>query len=57
MPGHILLLQAALINCVIQGGAEPTNTFQVVIDNIWKQGKLVPGLNFGILIFVCLKER
>jgi len=25
---------------VVQGGAEPTDTFQVVIDNIWKQGKI-----------------
>ena len=24
----------------IQGGAEPTDTFQMVIDNIWKQGKI-----------------
>ena len=26
--------------CKIQGGAEPTDTFQMVIDNIWKQGKI-----------------
>ena len=25
---------------LIQGGAEPTDTFQMVIDNIWKQGKI-----------------
>ena len=25
---------------VIQSGAEPTDTFQMVIDNIWKQGKI-----------------
>jgi hypothetical protein len=25
---------------MIQDGAEPTDTFQMVIDNIWKQGKL-----------------
>jgi len=24
----------------VQGGAEPTDTFQMVIDNIWKQGKI-----------------
>ena len=24
----------------IQGGAEPTDTFHMVIDNIWKQGKI-----------------
>jgi hypothetical protein len=24
----------------IQGGAEPTDTFKMVIDNIWKQGKI-----------------
>jgi hypothetical protein len=24
----------------IQSGAEPTDTFQMVIDNIWKQGKI-----------------
>jgi len=24
----------------IQGGAEPSDTFQMVIDNIWKQGKI-----------------
>jgi Tfp pilus assembly protein PilX len=23
----------------IQGGAEPTDTFKIVIDNIWKEGK------------------
>ena len=23
-----------------QGGAEPTDTFQMVIDNIWKEGKI-----------------
>ena len=23
-----------------QGGAEPTDTFQMVIDNIWKKGKI-----------------
>jgi len=27
-------------NSHIQGGAEPTDTFQMVIDNIWKQGKI-----------------
>ena len=25
---------------VIQGGAEPTDTFQMVIDNVWKEGKI-----------------
>ena len=25
---------------IIQGGAEPTDTFQMVIDNIWIQGKI-----------------
>ena len=25
---------------VIQGGPEPTDTFQMAIDNIWKQGKI-----------------
>ena len=25
----------------IQGGAELTDTFQKVIDNIWKQGKII----------------
>ena len=25
---------------VIQGGAEPTDTFQMVIDNIRKEGKI-----------------
>ena len=25
---------------LIQGGAEPTDTFQMVIDNIWKQEKI-----------------
>jgi len=25
---------------LIQGGAEPTDTFQMVIDNICKQGKI-----------------
>ena len=24
----------------VQGGAEPTDTFQMVIDNIWKGGKI-----------------
>jgi len=27
-------------NSNIQGGAEPTDTFQMIIDNIWKQGKI-----------------
>ena len=27
-------------NKVIQVGAEPTDTFQMVIDNIWKQEKI-----------------
>jgi len=25
---------------ILQGGAEPTDTFQMVIDNIWKQEKI-----------------
>ena len=25
---------------MIQGGEEPTDTFQMVIDNVWKQGKI-----------------
>ena len=25
---------------LVQGGAEPTDTFQIVIGNIWKQGKI-----------------
>jgi len=25
---------------LIQGGTEQTDTFQMVIDNIWKQGKI-----------------
>ena len=25
---------------LLQGGAEPTDTFQLVIDNIWKQGQI-----------------
>ena len=29
-----------LIIHIIQGGAEPTERFQKVIDNIWKQGKI-----------------
>ena len=28
------------ISYFIQGGAEPNDTFQTVIDNIWKQGKI-----------------
>ena len=24
----------------VQGGAEPTDTFQMAIDNMWKQGKI-----------------
>jgi hypothetical protein len=28
------------IGLFIQGSAETTETFQVVIDNIWKQGKI-----------------
>jgi len=26
--------------CFLQGGAEPSDTFQMVIDNIRKQGKI-----------------
>ena len=29
-----------IVPFLIQGGAEPTDTFQMVIDNIWKQGKI-----------------
>ena len=37
--GHIVARNMwRLIN--IQGGAEPTDTFQMVIDNIWKRGKI-----------------
>ena len=37
--GHIFARNMwRLIN--IQGGAEPTDTFQMVIDNIWKRGKI-----------------
>ena len=25
---------------IVQGGAEPTDTFQMGIGNIWKQGKI-----------------
>ena len=25
---------------VVQSGAEPTDTFQMAIDNIWKKGKI-----------------
>jgi len=25
----------------VQSDAEPTDTFQMVIDNIWKQGKMI----------------
>ena len=28
------------VTCKIQGGAEPTDTFQMVTDNIWKKGKI-----------------
>jgi len=28
------------VNIVIQGGTETTDTFQMVIDNIWKQEKI-----------------
>ena len=28
------------LSVYIQGGAEPTDTFQMVIDNIWKEGKI-----------------
>jgi len=28
------------IRTYIQGGAEPTDTFQMVIDNIWKEEKI-----------------
>ena len=27
-------------DCIVQDGAEPTDTFQMVIDNIWIQGKI-----------------
>ena len=31
-----------IVICIkkIQNGAEPADTFQMVIDNIWKQGKI-----------------
>ena len=29
-----------IFSLIIQGGAEPTDTFQMVIGNIWKQGKI-----------------
>jgi hypothetical protein len=32
-------LNVNLMKKLIHGGAEPTDTFQMVIDNIWKQGK------------------
>ena len=28
------------MTALLQGGAEPTDTFQMAIDNIWKQGKI-----------------
>jgi len=30
----------SICQIIIQGGAEPTDTFQMVIDNIWKKGKI-----------------
>jgi len=29
----------------IQGGSEPTDTFQMVLDNIWKQEKISETVN------------
>ena len=38
---HVLTQQSLLqTQKVIQGGAEPIDTFQMVTDNIWKQGKI-----------------
>jgi len=38
--GKLWVKLHVLFMLLIQGGAEPTDTFQMVIDNIWKQGKI-----------------
>jgi len=35
-----MLLLYSCVDWNIQGGAELTDTFQMVVDNIWKQGKI-----------------
>ena len=35
-----LFPQKSFVHLQVQGGAEPTDTFQMVIDNIWKQEKI-----------------
>ena len=44
IPGICLAQNIPAINNsatrILQDGAEPTDTFQMVIDNIWKQGKI-----------------
>jgi len=37
---NIQSLNGTTVHIFIQGGVEPTDTFQMVIDNIWKQGKI-----------------
>jgi len=37
---YVLVSKLDYTPYLIQGGAEPTDTFQMVIDNIWKQGKI-----------------
>ena len=41
---HFLPMTSTAVSTVfiiqVQGGAEPTDTFQMVIDNMWKQGKI-----------------
>jgi len=42
IPNNVLLHNTICCHntLLIQGGAEPTDTFQMVIDDIWKQEKI-----------------
>jgi len=37
---HVTELLQLITGPLVQGGAEPTDTFHMVMDNIWKKGKI-----------------
>ena len=52
---NITLFQYVLSvpDLLIQGDAEPTDTFQMVIDNIWRQGKISETVyNYGQVCYL-----
>ena len=42
---------------IIQGGAQPTDTFQMVIDNIWKQEKISESVYKYVQVCYLLPHR